>query len=1497
MGGERAASLRESVLRVREANLATYGSKEQRASIMTAVARSFTLAGVFLFELVQNALDVGATRVRVEWDETHLILEHNATELFDEPSISALSKLGMSTKRSLDTVGFMGLGFKSVFQRFERVEVSDPDLRMFFEVAYDEGAYGDRHKRWIDLVLPSWDEGIAPPSAGYTTRFRLVRPLPERTVADDVTEFVPDDEGVPHALAILALRGLREVVVGAHTWKLSVQTSGTGEIVTASDAVTTVWWLVVRQAFRPSKSAIRRLLEHRDLKLDAETDELTRDREVVLLVPVDSREVPCLQDTGQIFATLPTGVELKLPVLLQADWLLNAGRDGLIDPGTDPWQREIVAQIPLLLRRLLIWIRDAARRERDALRGLDVLAALGPGSSDLGGALARPEVLAALTAALADVDFVPVYPEGKEGIATAKAGDVADVPPELLPPFQDADDLAPSLIFGGPLLHREFAARPAVTAALRHLRLLKPVTLEHLRRDWPSALNEWWGAVTQVPPGADADIIERRAATAAHKVMAAVQRLRSRDDGWAQLACVLTTANAFVAPHAVVQYAYSMPGSDDELGVALRDHLPGALLAESVTLHPALRPLVVQQKSEDAAAARELLSLGKTVQPHELIRAALNTAAAAGSVDPSVVVLIAAWARERKQPGVLSYMVVTDSDGRDVLAPAAHAVVADPFVEGGDARRVVFADRRPVSALFLTRGAPSDWRAFLESVPGVAGPLRLVESSERVPRWNESRFEELTGLKQRSTSDYEVFDLDFEPGVQIAGAGPAFARWLEAGYTQLRGTGTVSAGWFYYTPVRKTKARNAARWIRRLADEAWVPVQGGGQARPCDVVAVRETDDQPLAAISFALVRALETEGLRFGTAVPRPGPLTRLRARGGALPAAELAAALRDAIAAASSQEDQRELRDAVMDLAVPIEGAERVPVRRLVLHVLGGKYRSDLRGFVVTFDKVDPVVRSELVRVPNLVVPPTTTGEQALAFLRGVWRQASLDRVEREVVRVLPTAYGYLATDVAGNPALQAGLDTARDAIRVSDGRGWHEVGARPGIVVDDLHDDDLRALLEPGTRTASAWHLGERAVDVARVARLLRLPLLSEVLQPTTTRQGTLAPPWLPRLKLLCAALATLEGRVELDVEVNASIETVARGQSFPRRATTIEGRLHVAGTPQKFCFEAARKIVAHYRLEQRGDDVPVLVETIAELPDADEFRAALGRLAQVFQLDGDAVATLASSGDIATPIAGTAPAVAAPAPEREDAVVDQEHEPAPTTTADDEHAGSRDESAGDERTDHDADGHEGSAEQADDDEDVDVTAHTRGRRGGGHHSDEVLPRAGYGYGTRAHKDTDRSAQETNDEDEDADDDRDETPAWPDDATGPDARRRYVVADPRASRRTRARDRQAPDDGPARAAVIAFERDRGRVPKAMGDKHEGYDVESLDPTTERIRRIEIKTIAGIWRDEASVYLSEPQFRAGAMNRDPGLEHWLYVVDAHRIYPVPWRSVVSAA
>lgn len=1243
-------------------------------------------------------------------------------------------------------------------------------------------------------------------------------------------------------------------------WTVALRSVAANEIVTldVSDTSTTVRWLVLRQPYRPSKDAIRRLLEHRDL-LDAETDATARDREVVALVPVDGDNVPKLEEAGHIFATLPTGVPLKLRLLLQADWLLNTGRDGLVNAVENTWQAEIIAQIPALLRKLVTWIRDASRTHRDALHALDILADVGPASTDLHGALARREILTATADALADIDFIPVHAEGRDAPTTVRPRDIADVPAELLPPFQHAEDLVPSLVFGGPVIDATFAKdHGTVVEALRKLGLLSPVGLETLESRWPNALNDWWAGATQGTSSADRATVEDKAATAVLKLMAALTRLTQRDVRWGEVPSVLTASGRFTYAKDTLRYASAMPGPDEELGAALREELPEALVPPEMLLHPLLQKLSERQ-SDDAAAAKKLIAAGKLVHPHQLIRDALRPAVAAGRTTTRFIALLADWARTRNLPDFLTHLVVVDEHGRDIVAEARAAVVADPFVEGGDARRAVFPTRRPVSASLLQGRAATEWRAFLESVPNVAGPLRLVELNPEKCS-SQSAFQARTGLDGKATNGYTIVDRDFEAEIDLTVQG--FASWLEQHYSELQRRGRVSAKWFYYKEHDEVGTKTC-RWVERLEEAAWVPVQGGGRARPSEVVLARQSDDEPLADISGGLARVLKAEGVRFGTKVPRPGPLALLRARGNDV-GPELATVLRDAIADAQSEDQKRELLETVVKLAVPIASGRRVPVECLVEHVLGGKYRSDLRGYVVLLDKVYPDVRKELERVPGLRIPSTTTGYQALAFLRTVWRQASEDRVDRDAVRVLPRAYDYLASGAEEDRALAQALADVREEIRVSDGRGWQALSPGSLVFVDDLYDEELRKLAGPDAKFASPNHLADVREAIPRIAGILGLPLLSAHLRPEPVLGVESEPPWLPRLTVILRALGTLESRVEMPVVVNRSIEIFVGGQRFPRQAAKIGDKLHVTEDPGEFDCDAAALIVSHYRLEQRGTDVPQIIKTVAAIDKTEgTFRKELDRLVRQFQLEMEHVEALVSA--VLDRERSDARRVSA-----SESASNTEGEPTAGASDDETSAGASTTST-----------HDGLDDQAMDDKPVGTSESTR------NHGDS--PGAGYPLDG-----ADGPARAYNDRHPGRDDDGGRGPGtWPDDLTGPDTRRRYVVARPDPADRRSSVSRGAPSDEAARNAVMAYERANHRVPIEKSDKHPGYDIESTNPLTGEIRRIEVKGLGGRWQSTASVYLTERQFRTAASADDPKIEYWLYVVDAHSIHAVPWRRI----
>ena len=107
-----------------EENLAFYGSPDGRG-ILRAFELAFENQWVYLFELVQNALDAGAhsIAVRLGEDGDALTFQHDGDHSLEEEDVEGLSKVFRSTKGA-SSVGFMGIGFKSVFGRFQEARIS-----------------------------------------------------------------------------------------------------------------------------------------------------------------------------------------------------------------------------------------------------------------------------------------------------------------------------------------------------------------------------------------------------------------------------------------------------------------------------------------------------------------------------------------------------------------------------------------------------------------------------------------------------------------------------------------------------------------------------------------------------------------------------------------------------------------------------------------------------------------------------------------------------------------------------------------------------------------------------------------------------------------------------------------------------------------------------------------------------------------------------------------------------------------------------------------------------------------------------------------------------------------------------------------------------------------------------------------------------------------------------------------------------------------------------
>jgi len=82
-------------------------------------------------ELLQNADDAWATMASVDIQEGDFVFTHNGEDFIEE-HFTSLCRFGYSNKRTLHTIGFRGIGFKSTFSIGNEVRLNTPSLSVAF---------------------------------------------------------------------------------------------------------------------------------------------------------------------------------------------------------------------------------------------------------------------------------------------------------------------------------------------------------------------------------------------------------------------------------------------------------------------------------------------------------------------------------------------------------------------------------------------------------------------------------------------------------------------------------------------------------------------------------------------------------------------------------------------------------------------------------------------------------------------------------------------------------------------------------------------------------------------------------------------------------------------------------------------------------------------------------------------------------------------------------------------------------------------------------------------------------------------------------------------------------------------------------------------------------------------------------------------------------------------------------------------------------------------
>lgn len=288
-----------------------------------------------LSELLQNADDAEAVEVSIEIQNVKnqdvFSFWHNGKD-FTQDDFASLCRFGYSNKRLLHTIGFRGIGFKSVFSLGETVGVRTPTLTFVF-----------KKERFTQ---PEWWEKARPTSDGRTGIFVEIAETNRR---DELQKNITDWFDNPFSL--LFFNHIRRIQTAGRSIDWQKTEDGPvpqSEWMARSDEPEKPY-LLIRSDFENFPENCLQEIQRERMVTESETFDLP----------------PCkidlaLSAPGKLFVVLPTGVALDLPFAINAPFIQDPARFKIKDPVLSPTNRWLLQRAgDLAARTLLKWLENA----------------------------------------------------------------------------------------------------------------------------------------------------------------------------------------------------------------------------------------------------------------------------------------------------------------------------------------------------------------------------------------------------------------------------------------------------------------------------------------------------------------------------------------------------------------------------------------------------------------------------------------------------------------------------------------------------------------------------------------------------------------------------------------------------------------------------------------------------------------------------------------------------------------------------------------------------------------------------------------------------------------------------------------------------------------------------------------------------------------------------------------------------------------------------------
>ena len=304
----------------------------------------------FVFELLQNAEDAGASRVLFQLFEDKLEVFHDG-RLFDEKDVRGICGVGEGTKaEDLTQIGKFGIGFKSVYAYTTTPEIHSGNESFRIEnyvrpYAVQQREIGDS---WTTLfVFPLNKEDVEPAIARREISVRL-RKLSARTLLflrkiKEIEYRLPDGMDGVYLRDVATRGGAREVtVIGQNNGKDESES-----------------WLIFERPVEvpdPAEDCPRHVPVEIGFRLENNEKE-HRD------------EVARVTDS-KLVVYFPTEKETRFGFLIQGPYKTTPARDNI--PKEDDWNATLVGETACLISEVLPQLKDLGLLSVSLLEALPI---------------------------------------------------------------------------------------------------------------------------------------------------------------------------------------------------------------------------------------------------------------------------------------------------------------------------------------------------------------------------------------------------------------------------------------------------------------------------------------------------------------------------------------------------------------------------------------------------------------------------------------------------------------------------------------------------------------------------------------------------------------------------------------------------------------------------------------------------------------------------------------------------------------------------------------------------------------------------------------------------------------------------------------------------------------------------------------------------------------------------------------------------------------------